>query len=106
MNNTVRLTGKVKNITERDLGATKIVTATLNHYDVKTGRIAVTIGLVGYEGQGAALLRALIPSQTDDGLTVTVDGELDTLFDRRSNVNQADRRSPWTRISVQGLERI
>lgn len=105
MNNTVRLTGKVKNIVERDLGQTKIVTATLNHYDMKTGRIAVTIGLVGYEGQGAALLRALIPSQENEPV-ITVEGELDTLFDRRSNVNQSERRSPWTRISVSAVERV
>jgi hypothetical protein len=97
MNNVI-LTGKVKNITEREFGNLKFLTATLNSYDTKTGRIAVTMQLVGYEGQGAALLRSLIQSQESEP-TVTVEGELDTLFDR-SNKPQDQRRAPWTRIAV------
>ena len=107
MKNTVVLSGRIKNIVERPLGqtGTSIVTATLNQSDPKTGKTLVTINLVGYEGRGAALLRALIPSQESMPL-VTITGELDTLFDRRPGVEMSQRRAPWTRISVDGLEPI
>jgi hypothetical protein len=104
MQNSVKLQGKIKNIVERNVGAVTIVTASLSQYDIKTGKCAVTISLIGYEGRGAAALRALIPAQ-ESNPEIIVEGELDTLFDKRP-ATVTDRRAPWTRIAVDSVVRV
>lgn len=103
LNNLV-VTGKLKNIKEFNQYGLMVV----GQLTQKNGteRAKFTIPVVTHDEKIAQILRGL-QSQTSEGdytPELVVSGRLDTKFDVRRDVAQADRRAPMTRILIESIE--
>jgi hypothetical protein len=103
--NTVTLTGQIKNIQTKENGNWKIKTASFSQYTIlENGRTGclVTFPIVFTQNR-LGLADGLTPNA--DGIipNVQLTGRLVTNFDRRKDVENADRRKPWTQIEVTEL---
>ena len=104
MDNTLTVTGKLKNIKEFDQYGLMIV----GQLTQKIGneRAKFTIPVACFDESIAATLRGLREMQDGQGFTpvVNIVGELDTKFDTRFGVENTDRRAPLTRILIKSVE--
>jgi hypothetical protein len=104
MDNTMTVTGKLKNIREFDQYGLMIV----GQLTQKVGneRAKFTIPVACFDASLAPALRGLREMQDDLGFTpmVNITGELDTKFDTRRDVNNEDRNPPLTRILITSVE--
>ena len=104
MDNTLSVTGKLKNIKEFDQYGLMIV----GQLTQKVGneRAKFTIPVACFDESIASTLRGLREMQDGNGFTpvVNIVGELDTKFDTRFGVENTDRRAPLTRILIKSVE--
>jgi hypothetical protein len=103
--NTVTLTGQIKNIQTKENGNWKIKTASFSQYAIldsgKTGCV-FTFPIVFTQAR-LGLADGLTPNENGVIENVKLTGRLVTNFDRRKDVENKDRRKPWTQIEVQEL---
>lgn len=104
MNNQLTVTGKLKNIKEFDQYGLMLVAQLTQKVGVE--RAKFTIPVACFDPALAPALRGLRELQDELGFTpvVNIIGELDTKFDTRKDVAQADRRPPMTRILIKSVE--
>jgi hypothetical protein len=101
MENTLTVTGKLKNIKEFDQYGLMIV----GQLTQKVGneRAKFTIPVACFDESIAATLRGLREMQDGQGFTPVVN-IVDTKFDTRFGVENTDRRAPLTRILIKSVE--
>jgi hypothetical protein len=104
MDNSMTMTGKLKNIREFDQYGLMMVAQLTQK--VGNERAKFTIPIACFDEALAPALRGLREMQDELGFTplVNITGELDTKFDTRRDVKNEDRNAPLTRILITSIE--
>jgi hypothetical protein len=106
MNNAINVSGKLKNIKKFDqYGLMVVGQLTQRNYDDKA---TFTIPIVTFSTTVATILEGLSQRTDELGYTpeVNITGELNTKFDTRKGVDNADRKAPLTRIVISEIELV
>ena len=98
MENTVQVTGYIKNVQERGSGNYKVITANLSQRNDE-GKCIFTMPLVFTNAETKSVLGNI---NWYEGVSqvVSLTGKLVTRFDRRPGIDNAERRAPYTQIEV------
>ena len=98
MENTVQVTGYIKNVQERGSGNYKVITANLSQRNDE-GKCVFTMPLVFTNAETKSVLGNI---NWYEGVSqvVSLTGKLVTRFDRRPGIDNAERRAPYTQIEV------
>jgi hypothetical protein len=104
MDNTMTVSGKLKNIREFDQYGLMMVAQLTQK--IGNERAKFTIPVACFDESIAPILRGLREMQDELGFTpvVNITGELDTKFDTRPNVQNEQRNQPLTRILITSVE--
>lgn len=101
MENQISVSGKLKNVREYKNDRGTLMVAQLTQRD-EHDRAVFTMPIVIHDSGTQEIVRSLDASRTDDyTVLVTINGQLNTRFDREPNKNLADRKPPFTRIVAQ-----
>jgi len=101
MENQISVSGKLKNVREFKNNRGTLMVAQLTQRD-EHDRAVFTMPIVIHDSGTQAIVRRLDASRTDDyTVLVTVNGQLNTRFDREPNKELSDRKPPFTRIVAQ-----
>ena len=100
MNNVLTVSGKLKNIKKFDQYGLMVVGQLTQRND--EGKATFTIPIVTHSKAVAQILEGLSADIDELGYTseVVISGELNTKFDTRKGVDNADRKAPLTRIVI------
>ena len=106
MNNAINVSGKLKNIKKFDQYGLMVVGQLTQRND--EGKATFTIPIVTFSKTVASVLEGLSERADDLGYTpeVAITGELNTKFDTRKGVDNADRKAPLTRIVISEIELV
>lgn len=104
MDNTMTVSGKLKNIREFDQYGLMMVAQLTQK--IGNERAKFTIPVACFDERLAPTLRGLREMQDELGFTpvVKITGQLDTKFDTRPNVQNDERNAPLTRILITSVE--
>lgn len=106
MKNALSVSGKLKNIKKFDQYGLMVVGQLTQRND--EGKSTFTIPIVTHNKEVAQVLEKLAELTDDSGYTpeVVITGELNTKFDTRKGVDNADRKAPLTRIVIADVELV
>jgi len=107
MNNQIKVSGMLKNIKKFDQYGLMVV-GQLTQRD-ENNKATFTIPIVTHSKVVAEILAGLDNAKdAETGYTpeVVITGELNTKFDTRKNVDNADRKAPLTRIVISEIELV
>lgn len=107
MQNQVTVTGKLKNIRVFENSYGVLVTAQLTQKN-GTERAKFTMPIGAIDPAVQSTLKGLSQTTAEGDYTpeVTITGAIDTRFDTRPNVQQSERKAPFTRILVESVELV
>lgn len=103
MENQISVSGKLKNVREFKNNRGTLMVAQLTQRD-EHDRAVFTMPIVIHDAVTQKIVRDLdVARKSDEDYTVlvTINGQLNTRFDREPNKNLADRKPPFTRIVAQ-----
>lgn len=105
--NTVSVSGKLKNIRVFENSYGVLVTGQLTQKNPGE-RATFTMPIGAVDPVVQSVLKGLAETTAEGEYTVDVEitGKIDTRFDTRPNVEQAQRRAPFTRILVDSVELV
>ena len=112
MENTVKLTGKIKNIKPFTGSKGTLVTGWFDQREISTfsnggaDREVYVVGLniVALDESTVADLLGLSRAGTEQTDLVTLSGRLITRFDRRQDIPESQRRAPMVQFEVHAVE--
>jgi hypothetical protein len=101
MENQISVSRKLKNVREFKNDRGTLMVAQLTQRD-EHDRAVFTMPIVIHDTVVQDAVRSLDASRTNEyTVLVTINGQLNTRFDREPNKNMADRKPPFTRIVAQ-----
>ena len=101
MENQISVSGKLKNVREFKNDRGTLMVAQLTQRD-EHDRAVFTMPIVIHDTVVQQTVRSLDASRTNEyTVLVTINGQLNTRFDREPNKDMADRKPPFTRIVAQ-----
>jgi len=112
MENTVKLTGKLKNIKTYNGSKGTMVTAWFDQREVSTFSnggadrqvYVVGINVVALDDSTVGEILGLSRAGTEQTDLVTLSGRLVTRFDRRQDIAESQRRAPMVQFEVHAVE--
>jgi len=106
--NTLSVSGKLKNIRKFDGYDNGVMVVAQLTQRNDEGKSTFTIPIATYSKEVVKVLEKLAELTDDNGYTpeVVISGELNTKFDTRKGVDNADRKAPLTRIVIADVELV
>jgi hypothetical protein len=112
MQNTVTITGTIKNIKTYKNERGTLLTGWLDQRDVSRtsddtiDRTVYVVGMniIALDDSTIGEILGASKAGTESTLPVTVSGRLVTKFDRRQNIDETKRRAPFAQLEVHAVE--